>query len=149
MRNENLIFLFLNQNICCGYSKEPSQWDGSFEHPKHMLKLMGKKIFTVLHWIFLFIWTCEYNLYFSALTLQDSNWDASEATQIGRNIENLSPQLKFFSAYSKTCLKNSHTKKDRKVVFKTNYSLMQVKSIAECSLMRQSQQKVVCFSCLL
>ena len=25
--------------------KEPSQWDGSFEHPKHMLKLMGKKIF--------------------------------------------------------------------------------------------------------
>ena len=29
-------FLFLNQNICCGYSKEPSQWDGSFEHPKHM-----------------------------------------------------------------------------------------------------------------
>ena len=24
-RNENLIFLFLNQNICCGYSKEPSR----------------------------------------------------------------------------------------------------------------------------
>ena len=23
--NKNLIFLFLNQNICCGYSKEPSQ----------------------------------------------------------------------------------------------------------------------------
>ena len=26
--------LFLNQNICCGYSKELSQRDGSFEHPK-------------------------------------------------------------------------------------------------------------------
>ena len=38
-------FLILNQNICYGYSKEPSQWDGSFEHPKHMLKLMGKKLF--------------------------------------------------------------------------------------------------------
>ena len=25
MRNEKLIFLFLNQNIYCGYSKEPSQ----------------------------------------------------------------------------------------------------------------------------
>ena len=25
VRNENLIFLFLNQNVCCGYSKEPSQ----------------------------------------------------------------------------------------------------------------------------
>ena len=58
VRNENFIFLFLNQNICCAYSKEPSQWDGSFEHPKHMLKLMGKKIFTILPWIFLFISTC-------------------------------------------------------------------------------------------
>ena len=48
VRNENLIFLFLSQNICCGYSKEPSQLDGSFENPKHMLKLMGKKIFTIL-----------------------------------------------------------------------------------------------------
>ena len=46
--NEKIIFLFLNQNICCGYSKEPSQWDGSFEHPKHMLKFMGKKISTIL-----------------------------------------------------------------------------------------------------
>ena len=53
--NENLIFLFLNQNICCGYSKEPSQWDSSFEHPKHMLKSMGKKIFTILHWKMLFV----------------------------------------------------------------------------------------------
>ena len=24
--------------------KRPSQRDGSFEHPKHMLKIMGKKI---------------------------------------------------------------------------------------------------------
>ena len=40
------IFLFLNQ---CGCSKEPFLCGGSFEHPKHMLKLMGKKIFTILH----------------------------------------------------------------------------------------------------
>ena len=33
-------FLSLNQYICCGYSKEPPQLDGSFEHPKHVLKLM-------------------------------------------------------------------------------------------------------------
>ena len=39
VRNEILIFLFLNQNICCGYSKEPSQWDGSFEHPEHMFSM--------------------------------------------------------------------------------------------------------------
>ena len=39
---------FLKQNLYCGYSKEPSQWDGSFEHPKHKLKLMGKKILTII-----------------------------------------------------------------------------------------------------
>ena len=47
MRTKKLIFLFFNQNICCWYSKEPSQCDSSFEHPKHMLKLMDKKIFTI------------------------------------------------------------------------------------------------------
>ena len=45
---QKIIFLFLNQNICCGYSQEPSQGDGSSEHPKYMPKLMGKKIFTIL-----------------------------------------------------------------------------------------------------
>ena len=34
-------------------------------------------------------------------------------------------------AYSKTCV-NGHSQKDRQLVFKTNYHLMQVKSIAEC-----------------
>ena len=29
VRNWKLVFLFLNQNICCGCSKEPSQWDVS------------------------------------------------------------------------------------------------------------------------
>ena len=52
---QKINFLILNQNICCGYSKEPSQGDGSFEHPKHMLKLMGKKIFTILRSKILFI----------------------------------------------------------------------------------------------
>ena len=42
------IFLFLIWNICCGYSKELSQWDDSFENPKQMLKLMDKKKFTIL-----------------------------------------------------------------------------------------------------
>ena len=44
-----LFSLFLIQNIWCGYSKEPSQWDGPFEHPKHMFKLMGKKTIISLH----------------------------------------------------------------------------------------------------
>ena len=34
--------------------------------------------------------------------------------------------------YSKTC-ENGHSQKDRKLFFKTNYHLMRVKSIAECS----------------
>ena len=45
MRNESLIFLFLNQSICCDYSKELSQWDGSFEHPKHMHR--SRKFFQI------------------------------------------------------------------------------------------------------
>ena len=28
--------------------KEPSQWDGSFEHPKQVFKLMGKNIIKIL-----------------------------------------------------------------------------------------------------
>ena len=48
--------IFLNQNICCGYSKEPSHWDSSFEHPKHMFKLIDKKIITILRWIYLLNW---------------------------------------------------------------------------------------------
>ena len=64
--NWKLFFLFLNQNICCGYSKEPSQWDGSFEHPKYMFKLIDKKIIAILHLHFLLNWpydkkfTCQY-----------------------------------------------------------------------------------------
>ena len=46
--NGKLFYLFLNQNICCGYSKESSRWDGSFEHLKHMFNLMDKKINTIL-----------------------------------------------------------------------------------------------------
>ena len=53
MSNCELFFLFLNQNICYGYLKEPSQRDGSVEHPKQMFKLMGKKIITILHQEFL------------------------------------------------------------------------------------------------
>ena len=37
------IFLFLKQNICCGYSKEPSQWDSSFEHQKQYDKTDGQE----------------------------------------------------------------------------------------------------------
>ena len=32
----------------CGYQKEPSHWEGSFEHPQHIHKLMGKNIITAL-----------------------------------------------------------------------------------------------------
>ena len=41
-----MYFLFISQNICCWYSKEPS--DGSFELQKQMLKMRVKKIFTIL-----------------------------------------------------------------------------------------------------
>ena len=46
--HSKLIFLSLNQNICCGYSNEPSRRDSSFEHPKHIFRLTHKKIITNL-----------------------------------------------------------------------------------------------------
>ena len=51
---KNIIFLVLGQNVCCGYSKEPF-----FEHSKDMLKLMGKKTFTLLRSKSVFILACE------------------------------------------------------------------------------------------
>ena len=38
--NQNEIFLFLNQNIYWGYSKEPPKWDGSLEHPQQTFKVI-------------------------------------------------------------------------------------------------------------
>ena len=58
VRTQKNIFLISQPKQCCVYSKEPSQWDGSFEHPKHKFKVMGKKIFTFLHSKILFIYTC-------------------------------------------------------------------------------------------
>ena len=40
--NWKIYFLFLNRIICCGYSKEQSKCDGSFEKPKHMFTLIDK-----------------------------------------------------------------------------------------------------------
>ena len=80
VRNRKKIFLFINQNICCEYSKEPSQWDGSFEHPKHMLKIMGKKILTILCWIFfvyLNLWNTkgeQENMYLMASCCRHNLW---------------------------------------------------------------------------
>ena len=60
--NKNLFFSFLNKTIRWGYSKIPIQWDGSFEHPKRMLKLMGKKILTILRSKILFIKTYVFQI---------------------------------------------------------------------------------------
>ena len=38
---QKIFFLFLNKIICCGYSKEPSRLDGSFEHQKTYVKIDG------------------------------------------------------------------------------------------------------------
>ena len=59
MRTGKLFFLFLDQNIFCGYSKEPSQRDSSFMHPKHMFKFMGKQINAILGAQTILIWTYE------------------------------------------------------------------------------------------
>ena len=79
MRDENLIFLFLDQNICCVYSEEPSHRDGTSEHPKQMFKPVDKKIFTPLRPKVLFIWTYvvwHKNFTNARLPPLTSTWDA-------------------------------------------------------------------------
>ena len=39
-----IIFLFMDSYMCFGCSKEPSHWDGSFEHPQHMFWMWSIKI---------------------------------------------------------------------------------------------------------
>ena len=41
VHNQKLIILSLIENTCFGCLKEPSHIDGSYEHPKQMLKLMN------------------------------------------------------------------------------------------------------------
>ena len=50
-------FLFLRQNICCGYSKEPSQIYISFEDPNYEFKQMDKTILTIL--LLIYLLTCS------------------------------------------------------------------------------------------
>ena len=60
--NWKYCFLFLNWNLCCGHSKEPSRWDGSFEHPTHLLKLLVKKKITILRSKSLLNWSYDAHL---------------------------------------------------------------------------------------
>ena len=46
--DKGVLSYFSTKNICCGCSKETSHQDSSFECPKQMLKLMDKKIITLL-----------------------------------------------------------------------------------------------------
>ena len=39
-----------------------TQWDGYFEHPKHMFKLMGKEINAILGAQTILIWTYGVNI---------------------------------------------------------------------------------------
>ena len=38
-----IFFLFLNENICCGYSLEAPRCGASNEYPQHMILLRNKK----------------------------------------------------------------------------------------------------------
>ena len=38
-----IVYLSISLNMCFGFSKEPSHWDGSFERPQHMFWLINRK----------------------------------------------------------------------------------------------------------
>ena len=51
--------------------------------------------------------------------------------------------LSILSSFTENLCKTATLKKDQKLVFKTNYRLMQVKSIAECSKMLQGEHSAI------
>ena len=74
VRIGKLFYLFLIQNIYCGYSKERSQWDGSFEYP-NTFQLMDKKIIAILRKLFLLNWPYEGLLQGRIIISNPLNWD--------------------------------------------------------------------------
>ena len=42
-----IFFLFLNEDICCGYSLEAPHWGASNEYPQHMFLLRNKKAISI------------------------------------------------------------------------------------------------------
>ena len=127
VRTKQIFFLFLNQNICCGYSKEPSQWDGSFEHPKHMLKLMDKKIFTILHSKNMFIWT--YGFFKLNPFLTNGIYHKTTHNKVGK----AHCMYWVVRSYTVKPVLSGYSKIDKRKMLMTNCSLMKVESIAECS----------------
>ena len=130
--------------------KNTSRWDGSFEHPKHMLKLWVRKYLQFYAETF---WSASQDPMNSQTYWLLSTWMGNgvsvkrgfvnvEKLQEGfcpnciKDEEGLCPCCKnsegIMSTYSKTCVKQPLSKRP-KLVFTTNYRLMKVKSIAECS----------------
>ena len=72
------IFLISKPKHMSWYSKEPSKWDISFEHPKHMFQLMGKKIIAILQ-NFLLIWTYDYEMVIHQLSVKAHQFSAENA----------------------------------------------------------------------
>ena len=64
IRKMLISFLFLNKNICCGYSLEAPRWGASNEYPQHMYLSRNKKN---IMWIPPFI--CSYGAQFFFYTL--------------------------------------------------------------------------------
>ena len=55
------------------------RWDGSFEHTKHMLKQMSKKLFTILlsKILFILIYANVIVIFYFQDFDSDSDWDVS------------------------------------------------------------------------
>ena len=106
------------------------------EHPKHMFKLMGKKLMTILRSKILLNWT-----YVPPL---DRSVREVCTFVISTIISCAGPNYLFFFAsanyfllpfqYTVKPVLSDHSKIDKTKVLMTNGSLMKVESIAECSL---------------
>ena len=71
-------FLFLNKNICCGYSLEAPRWAASNEYPQHMFLSRNKKNimwipFLICSYGHFFAWCGPHNLIIMIMSTDQSS----------------------------------------------------------------------------
>ena len=81
--NSNIIFLFLNENICCDPSLEPSRGDGSKNGSQNTF--FNGEILLIIHKLFLLpllIWTTEDTLRYKCSRYRELSTSISVHTRV-------------------------------------------------------------------
>ena len=97
-----IFFLFLDENICCGYSLEAPRWGASNKYPQHMFSLRNKKdisIFRMKKVPYLLLWSLFHYL---LMWLKTAGWVAS-STDPDRTSHSVVSDLGLYCLHRSVC----------------------------------------------